>query len=206
MASKSNIAKEALVLADEALKELELSQSSLTTIALKASRIARITGDFDMQQIMLFEAGGYPVEPTGVSSEIWALAEKANRIERKKEGKEIKEYAKLKSIEHLESEIQTAKARLNVSQDADVQISSSNPNQYVSSVTGNAMERYKIAETINETSKLIGLRRAFIYGYLSNIYYELKYWVPSNEVPFRRVGKLNYFSKSDGYDAYQFPF
>lgn len=51
MASKSEIAKEALKLADEALRELELSKTSLTSIALKASRIARISGDFDMQNI-----------------------------------------------------------------------------------------------------------------------------------------------------------
>ncbi len=181
MASKSEIAKEALALADQALKELELSEASLTSIALKASRIARITGDFDMQQIMLYEAGGYPFEPSGVSPEIWELAKKAERIVKEKKDGETKEYAKLKSIERLESEIQTAKERLKVSQDADVSISSSNPNQYISSITGNSLERYKISETINETSQLIGQRRAFIYQYLSNIYYELKYSVATDD-------------------------
>lgn len=180
MASKSEIAKEALALADQALKELELSEVSLTSIALKASRIARITGDFDMQQIMIFEAGGYPYESTGVSAEIWELAKKAGRIVKEKKDGEIKEYAKLKSIEGLESEIQTAKERLKVSHDPDVSISSSNPNQYVSSF-GNTLERSKISNTISEISQLIGQRRAFIYKYLSNIYYELKYSLATSD-------------------------
>lgn len=87
MATKSEILKEALLIASEALRELELSEASLTSIALKASRIARITGDFDMQQIMLFEAGGYPSEPTGVQPEIWSLAVKAKRIVKEKRKK-----------------------------------------------------------------------------------------------------------------------
>lgn len=181
MTNKSDIAKEALILADQALKELELSEASLTSISLKASRIARITGNFEMQQIMLYEAGGYPSEPTGVSPEVWGLALKANRIIREKEKGEIKEYAKLKSIEQLESEINTAKERLKVSQDADVSISSSNPNQYVAPSTGNSMERIGIAKVINDTSKLIGQRRAFIYQYLSNTYYELRYSIASDD-------------------------
>ena len=181
MTNKSDIAKEALMLADQALKELELSEASLTSTALKASRIARITGNFEMQQIMLYEAGGYPSEPTGVPPEIWQLALKAKRIIREKEKDEIKEYAKLKSIEQLESEISTAKERLKVSQDADVSITSSNPNQYVSSSTGNSMERIGIAKVINDTSKLIGQRRAFIYQYLSNTYYELRYSITTDD-------------------------
>jgi hypothetical protein len=181
MANKSDIAKEALMLADQALKELELSEASLTSIALKASRIARITGNFEMQQIMLYEAGGYPFEPTGVPPEIWQLALKAGRIIREKEDGGIKEYAKLKSLEQLESEINTAKERLKVSQDADVSVSSSNPQQFVSSVTGNSMERFGIAKVINDTSKLIGQRRAFIYQYLSDTYYELRYSVATDD-------------------------
>jgi hypothetical protein len=43
----------------------------------------------------------------------------------------IEEYAETKSIEQLETEINTAKERLQVSQDADVSISSSNPYQVI---------------------------------------------------------------------------
>ncbi len=175
MATKSEILKEALFIASEALRELELSEAPLTSIALKASRIARITGDFDMQQIMLFEAGGYPSEPTGVQSEIWSLAVKAKRIvKEKKEGK-INEYAILKSIEQLESENQAAKERLRSAVDPNISISSNNPNQFISPVVGNGFERTKTVSSISETAKVIGQRRAYIYQYLSDVYYELRY-------------------------------
>lgn len=145
MTNKSDIAREAFMLSDQALKELELTEASLTSIALKASRIARITGNFEMQQIMLYEAGGYPSNPTGVSPEIWQLALKANRIIRESKNDEIKEYANLKSIEQLETELSTAKERLKVSQDADVSFRTSNPNAYVPSYSGNTYERTGIA-------------------------------------------------------------
>ena len=112
MASKSEIAKEALKLADEALRELELLKASLTSIALKASRIARISGDFDMQNIFLYEVGGYPSEPSGISGEVWRLAEKAGRIYRKEDDGETKSYAKVESIENLESKAQTQRENL----------------------------------------------------------------------------------------------
>ena len=87
------------------------------------------------------------------------------------------------------SEIETAKERLKVSQDADVSISSSNPYQTVPSATGNSMERFGIAKVINDTSKLIGQRRAFIYQYLSNTYYELRYSVVTND-SFSRIREV----------------
>lgn len=175
MATKSEILKEALFIASEALRELELSEATLTSIALKASRIARITGDFDMQQIMLFEAGGYPSEPTGVQPEIWSLAMKAKRIIKEKKNGEIKEYATLKSIEQLESENQAAKERLRSAVDPNISISSSNPNQFISPVVGNGFERATVIGSISEIAKIIGQRRAYIYQYLSDVYYELRY-------------------------------
>lgn len=185
MSNKSDIAKEALILADQALRDLELSEASLTSIALKSSRIARITGNFKMQKIMLCEAGGYPSELTGIppeiNTEIWQLAQRAGRIIKKKKDGAIEEYAETKSIEQLETEINTAKERLQVSQDADVSISSSNPYQVIPPVAGNLRERLSISNLISNTSKLIGQRRAFIYQYLSDTYYELRYSIATDD-------------------------
>jgi hypothetical protein len=175
MPNKSEIAKEALLLADNTLRELEISEIPLASIALKCSRLARLMNDFEMQQIMLYEASGYPTEPTGVPAKVWALASKAERVYKKKEKNETKEYAHLKSIEQIEIELQTAKERLKVAQDPNVSVSSANPNQYVSTNLGNTMERYTISETINECSKFIAQRKAYIYEFLCNAYYELRY-------------------------------
>ncbi|GCF89777.1 hypothetical protein [Shewanella sp. M-Br] len=169
MASKSEIAKEALTLADEALRELELSEATLTSIALKASRIARIRGDFDMQNIFLYEVGGFPSEPGGVSKDVWRLADKAGRIYRKNKDGEVKNYAKLESIENLESRIESHRESLKRS--------------------AHAGERIQLSQKISDSSDLIGQRRAFIYKYLSDIYYELKYSI-ATEDSFSRIRLL----------------
>lgn len=169
MASKSEIFKEALKLADEALRELELSKASLTSIALKASRIARLSGDFDMQNILLYEVGGYPSEPTGISSEVWRLAEKAGRIIRKEDDGEVKSYAKVESIENLESKAQTQRENLKRS--------------------AHPLERSKLSKSISDSASLTGQRRAFIYKYLSDMYYELKYSIATDD-SFSRIRSL----------------
>jgi len=49
--------KEALSLSEEILRNIELSELPLTNIALKASRLARLLNEYDVQKIMEFEAG-----------------------------------------------------------------------------------------------------------------------------------------------------
>ena len=92
--------QEALALSEETLRGLELGQITLTLTALRASRLARLLNEFDHQKIFEYEAGGYPSAPLGVSPEIWALAERANRIFQKVETSgTTKEYVILDSIE-----------------------------------------------------------------------------------------------------------
>lgn len=43
------------------------------------------------------------------------------------------------------------------------------------------MERYSISKDISDTSQLIGQRRAFIYKYISDMYYELKYSIATDD-------------------------
>ena len=162
MPSKSDISIEALVLAEQGLRELELSEASLSSIALKASRIARILGDHEMQNIMLYEVGGYPSKPSGVDKDIWKSAERAGRVyrENEKDGEE-KSYAKLESIESMESIISANKELLKCA-------------QY-------PLERSKASSAITSTAIMIGKRRSFIYQYLSDIYYELKYSIATGD-------------------------
>ncbi len=71
---------EALYLSSEILKNIELSELPLTNIALKASRLARLLNDFDVQKIMVYEVGGYPtLQSNTVSPETWQLAIAAGR-------------------------------------------------------------------------------------------------------------------------------
>ncbi len=64
MSDKISPTKTSLVetfeISSQILRNLELNEIPLTNVALKASRLARLLNDFDMQKVMQYEAGGYP--------------------------------------------------------------------------------------------------------------------------------------------------
>ena len=70
---------EALELSAGILKNLELSELSLSRIALKTARLARLLNDSVYQTIMEYEVGGYPSDPDSVPAEIFELAVLAGR-------------------------------------------------------------------------------------------------------------------------------
>src|SRR6266576_1462534 len=70
---------EALTLSDEVTRNIELGQIPLSNIALKASRLARLLNDFEMQRTLGYEAAGYPSTPDGVSQDVYRLAVNAGR-------------------------------------------------------------------------------------------------------------------------------
>jgi len=184
--ASSEALKEALLLSEGILGDIELSTSALSNIALKASRLARLVGHFEHQQIFLYEVGGYPTTPDGVAADVWAHAQKAGRVRLEKVGDETKERASLDSLEQLIYDLDAAKDTLNVARDADVAITSANPSQYVHAPFGNKIERDKLRRSISKKSKLIAQRRAYIYDYVSSVYYELKYSAISNDI-FSRI-------------------
>ncbi len=179
--------KEALDLSEKILEEIELNSNNLVNISLKASRVARLLGDFDHQKIFLYESSGYPTTPDGVEHDVWRLLEIAGRIEKYEDKNgEKKKRAKLASIEELDTAIETAKDSLRVALDPSISITSANPYQHVSAPVGNSLERNNLRNIISEKTKLLANRRSFIYEYVSSIYYEMKYSAISNDI-FSRI-------------------
>ena len=178
--------KEALSLSNEILDDIELSTKALSNIALKTSRLARLIGDFDYQNIFFYEASGYPATLDGVSPDIFELAKIAGRVNNVKDGNGYKEKATLNSLEQLQYELEAAQNSITSSQDPNNSISSSNTKQYVWSPQGNKAERQELRNIISKKSKLISNRRAFIYKYVSSVYYEIKYSDISSDI-FSRI-------------------
>jgi AbiTii len=168
--------EEALTLAEELLADIELSRGTLTSIALKASRLARLLNDEDAQEIFQYEASGYPAEPT-MSAERWRLASAAGRTFEEKDAKSGKTqtYAFSESVEQLEMQIETNKLALQAAQDGDVSVSSANPYQVVQAPPGNMNERIGIRWAITQSAQRLSSRREFIHRYVSRRYYELKF-------------------------------
>lgn len=174
---------EAQNLAEEILRNVELGEITLSAIALKASRLARLMNDFENQKIFELEAGGYPSTPDGVEAQIWKLGELAGRTYKEKEkiteGKiekeEIVERMYLESIDALEQSIKLGEVALDAARDASVSISSANPHQYVGGPAGNSQERIIIRNQIAKSTRHLSSRRAFIYAFANAKYYELKF-------------------------------
>jgi hypothetical protein len=173
---KESILEQSFTLSEEILKNIELSEIPLTNIALKTSRLARLLNDFEHQKIFQYEASGYPTKPDGVPPNIFELNQKAQRTYfEKNKNDELIEYAKLESIEQYESELASAQDSLHMTADANISITSSNPNQYVHAPSGNTVERRNLRNIISKRSQLISSRKSFIYDYVLEKNYELKY-------------------------------
>lgn len=160
MAGQGNLI-EALSLSETILSEIELNIAPLNTIALKASRLARLVGEVDLQKIMLYESSGYPSGDGGVEPEVWRLGKKAGRVQTKTEDGASKSTMKMSAIEQLEAEMSFAKNLPS---------------------TALPWERKSSAAAITNLSRIIAQRRAFIYEFVSGIYHELKFSAVASDV------------------------
>lgn len=69
--------QEALLLADELLRNIELSELPAPEVARKAYRLARLVDDADAVTWLAYEVGGYP--DAGLDADSWAAAMRSNR-------------------------------------------------------------------------------------------------------------------------------
>lgn len=166
--------REAMQLSSDLLRAIEMEELSLTSAALRASRLARLLNDFDHQKIFEYEAGGYPSTPDGIPAEAWRLAKKAQRTYAQKDSKteQTKTYARVEAIEELEAQVAAAKLGLDAARDPN--ISYANPSQYVST-TGNFSERKTLHYQLKAATKLLGARRTFLYSYVAQRHLELRF-------------------------------
>lgn len=97
--------EEARDLCEEILRNIELSEIPLHSIILKASRVARLMKDNDMQKILQYEASGYPHSSGIVPSKVFSLAEKANRISIHRDDKsgDKKKTCYVESVQEIEA-------------------------------------------------------------------------------------------------------
>ena len=169
--------EEALGLSDEILRNTELNEITLSAIALKASRLARLLNDFDYQQAFEYEASGYPSDPDGVQPNVWKIAQLSGRVRlsKEKDADEPTEKAYLQSISALQNAIDVSESALAAAKDPNVSVSSANPHQHLQQPSGNFHERRIIRESLAIATKHLAERRAFIHQYVSRKHYELKF-------------------------------
>ena len=173
----AEVLKEAETLAEDILRDIELSQATLSIVVLKALRLARILNDFETQRIFEWESSGYPRELSGVAPHVWEAAVTAGRrfSQKDKETEDLRHYIYMESIEQLELTLEIGETSLQAATDPDISISSSNQHQMVFPPPGNTRERQNIRSQMHTASARLASRRTFIYEYTARRYYELKF-------------------------------
>ena len=100
-------------LAEDILADIELGRIPLASVMLKCARLARWLGDENHRQVFVFEAGGYPTTPSGISADVFALGRLAGRVQitKQADGQLIETMTTL-SVEAWERRIETNRAAL----------------------------------------------------------------------------------------------
>lgn len=150
--------EEAETLSSGILEDLEYNQADLSIIGFKVLRLARLLNDFEAQQLFEWECGGYPLNLNGkVDRNVWEAAREAGRayFDRGSKSKAPSESIFRHSIEELEQIISTGKISLEVS---------SNP-----------PERRYAQKRVLEASGWLSSRRTFVYKYVLQKNYELRF-------------------------------
>ncbi len=169
--AQNNTISEASRLSEELLDELEMGRSTLTLIAMKASRLARLIGDSDTHEILMYEANGYTAVNGVRSPEVWRLGRIAGRTYQAKgdDGVE-KTFGKFDSIEQLEVDIAALKAR--------------SPKLEGINLRGNN-------QALREKLDQLTQRRLFIHKFVSATYFELKFSALAGDVFERTRAKVD---------------
>lgn len=161
MVQSSKVA-DATKLSEQLLEDLEMGKSTLTLIAMKASRLARLMGDNDYQDLFIFESNGYPAINGVYSREAWRLARVAGRTYKDvdEDGKE-QTYCHFDSIEQMEVEIEGLKARSKKLE--GVNLSGNN-------------------KRLKARMQTLAQRRLCIHQFVSSAYFELKFSAMAEDV------------------------
>jgi len=176
--------KEALLLSEEIMRNIELNEIPLTNIALKTARLARLMNDFQMAELLRYETSGYPVDLTGwVDHDLWEIAIDAGREYQRED---YEDRVCTESIEQLEQELKITEIALSAAKDPDISFSFANPNQRINIPSGNSKKRAELRNSNVLMSKRLASRRSLIYDYVINIYYQLKFSGISDDI-FTRI-------------------
>lgn len=167
---------EALDLATEILKNIELNETPLSRVVGKSLRLARLRGDKEALRWLQLEMSGYTSSAAGVPPDEWSIGIKSKRhFHQKDKYGTLKTLMRLESVGRIEAEIETAREQLKVSSDPDVSVSSSNPSQTVFSPWGNKYERSNLRTSITKWTSVLERISFAVYDYVLGVYHELKF-------------------------------
>ena len=162
-------------LAEEILKNIELSEIPFKSIILKCLRLCRLINDDIGVKLFMFEASGYPINQSGhLTSEAWELCGINGRIyyDKDKNGK-YKKFAFTSTISEMEASTEVQLERMKVISDPTSYGDNITP--FAISTAKNTTERISITKSIKEDAKKIETIKINLYDYVLKIYNDLLY-------------------------------
>lgn len=175
MKNKSN---ECLELANEILKNWEMSEIPLNNIFLKCLRLYRLLNNCEGSTLFQYEISGYPRTQDGHIEEVafQKYCKIANRRYTKKDADGIfQSYAFIDLVPSMLLQIETLKISLQNSKDPNISVSSANPNQYLTIPNGNLKERSSLRLNIKQLEDEITKVSGALYSYVLNTRNALEY-------------------------------
>ena len=165
---------ECMSLAEEILKNFELSEMPVGNILLKCLRLYRLLGDEEGMELFLYETSGYPTSPDGISSDIWTIGGIVGRHYQGKnsDGKTVT-FMNRSTLSELSALIETNKERLKIA--GDPQSYGDNATPLAIDKAKNVNERNAIVKEITNLTNSYQTIFGHLYSYVLRTYQALKY-------------------------------
>lgn len=159
---EKNKLQDCLSLAEEILKNIELSELPMDKVIYKCLRLVRLLNDENGIELFLYEASGYERDNNGkYTLKAYLIGEKLGRVHYDSKGKKVLSGAHLSEIEER---ILLLKERLKVAKDPESYGDDFTP--FMISTAKNTQERTAIINASTELSKLKSNITAKIYDYI----------------------------------------
>jgi hypothetical protein len=167
--------EECETLAEEILKNIELSEIPMDNIILKGLRLCRLMGDEQGIDFFSYESSGYPIDKEGyLTNRAWEICKIAGRIYiETNDKKEKQELAYTETIAEMLETINIQTERMKSAKDPQSYGADFTP--YMISCAKNVGERNGIVAIIKKYEKRIGIVKGKIYDYTLKIYNQLTY-------------------------------
>ena len=164
-------------LSKEILDDFEQSRIPIENVILKCLRLCRLLGDNTGIQLFTYESSGYPCSPTGLSPDVWQIAQLAGRtyMTPNPNNPSVMLFFHIPELLcEFQSIIETNNKQLSATFDPSISIVGT-PYQPMGYQNANQMVRTSASNTITSAQKWLQTIRGRLYDYILQIHNNLLY-------------------------------
>ena len=168
----ANRIKDCTELSAEILGDFELSRIPVENVILKGLRLCRMLGDNTGVQLFTYESSGYPCTPTGLTPDVWQIAQLAGRtyMSPNPSNPSTPLYYHIPTLlAEYQSIIDIQTRQLSAATDPNISFTGT-PYQGLGYQRSNQMERSTAANAVVNAQKWLQTIRGRLYDYVLQIH------------------------------------